>query len=707
MGNPLVERLGWTLVHFVWEGAAIAALLALALWLTKRDSARTRYALACAALAVLAVAPVLTFRALVADAPGFTFSMAAGSMSQARDEAFLYAARPFDGLLPHLVSAWIAGVVLLSARLVGTLLHLERWRRRHTRPAGDEWQARVDTLARSLGIRRPIRVLVSDRVGSPSAWGVVKAVVVLPASLLTHLPPVQIETILLHELAHIRRHDYLVNLLQAVVETVLFYHPAVWWVSAVVRREREHCCDDLVVDRLADPMPYARALLHLEERRLTLPRPTLSAKEGNLMNRIARILTPKPTPPRVSPLASTMAALGILGALLGGTLQAQAQAQSKKPLPPKLVQKKPLKPLSVKLKPVGARLVPVRKLKPVAKLTPVPRLVPSKAAPATVKIDWATGRIKNGAPRRALHPGTVVSLVGVPSPVRLNPVDSVPAYVWSSGQGYKPAALQPTQSIAVKPFQAPRATQYRKALGLSELPALGSLFRYRTATPVQAPLATTKLSLAAGALSVTPAQIQASPPADLGIAGQGKAFLGGRGGIGVGNSGGGGLGGQNGGATHGPGVGIGGVGGGVSIGQGFGGTARAGGLGFSGQARSGGGLGHVYQPQAGGGYGAVSDLWRNYTAYNLTNWGTDATVEVDKATGLLSLDTKGDVLASVLRALAKRTKSSIVIKEGKYAGVTLVLSGVSIEKAIDIVCRTADATWRKEGNVYYVTPKGK
>ncbi len=316
----MVDRLGWTLVHFVWEGAAVAALLALALLLTRRSTPGLRYGLALGTLVVLAALPIATFWAL-APAP---ITASSGSLRFTAGEAIVGTPTAL-AKMPLLVGVWAVGVVLLSFRFAGTMVYLYRWRRRHTRPAPREEQAKLDALARRLGLRRRIALLLSDRIEVPSAWGVIRPVVVLPASLVTGLSPAQIEGILLHELAHVRRQDYAVNLLQGFVETALFYHPAVWWVSSVVRREREHLCDDVAVAALGDPMPYARALLHLEERRQA-PRPALSAREGNLMNRIARILSPKPASARLSPLAPSLAALAVVGLALGGVLRAEAQA---------------------------------------------------------------------------------------------------------------------------------------------------------------------------------------------------------------------------------------------------------------------------------------------------------------------------------------------------------------------------------------------
>lgn len=315
----MVDRLGWTLIHFVWEGAAVALLLALALLAARRASAALRYALALGALVLMIACPIVTYALLT---PTITI-VVTGDSAYWAGETIVGGSAAIEKL-PILVNLWAIGVGVLSLRLVGSLLQLERWRRRWSRPATDEEQSHLNGLARRIGIRRRITLFLTERSEVPSAWGVLRPVIVLPLSMATYLSPAQVEGILLHELAHIRRHDYLVNLLQNVVETALFYHPAVWWVSAVVRREREHLCDDVAVAQMGDPVLYARALLFLEERR-QIPRPALSAKGGHLMNRIARILNPQPAPKRISPLAPTIAALSIVGLALGGALRANAQ----------------------------------------------------------------------------------------------------------------------------------------------------------------------------------------------------------------------------------------------------------------------------------------------------------------------------------------------------------------------------------------------
>ena len=327
----MIERLGAALVLFVLQGTAVAAGLAVLLGVVRRADAR--YAFALGALVLMAALPVATF---LRPSPALTFASSGPLrvVSGPLSVGGVAVATPF----PWVVLLWSVGVGVLSLRLVGTLVYLERWRRRHARPASSADQSRLDALARRLGLRRSVRLYLSDRLEVPSAWGVLRPIVVLPASLMTGLPTASVEGILLHELAHVRRHDYFVNLVQSVVETLLFYHPAVWWVSSVVRREREHLCDDLAVAALGDSAPYARALLHLEERRRE-PRPALSAKEGNLMNRIARILPSRSAPRRVSPLPS-FAALAVAALALGGVLRAEAQTKVV-PLPSRPAAKKP------------------------------------------------------------------------------------------------------------------------------------------------------------------------------------------------------------------------------------------------------------------------------------------------------------------------------------------------------------------------------
>jgi Zn-dependent protease with chaperone function len=167
-----------------------------------------------------------------------------------------------------------------------------------------------------LGVTRPVRVLQSAIVQVPAVIGWLRPVVLLPASALTGLTPLQLDALLAHELAHVRRCDYLVNLVQSMIETLLFYHPAVWWVSRRVRQEREHCCDDLAVSVCGDAFAYARALVGMEGLRAPAPSFAMAAGGGSLLDRIRRLVapvTPEIFPRRIAGVAAVTVALAIGG----------------------------------------------------------------------------------------------------------------------------------------------------------------------------------------------------------------------------------------------------------------------------------------------------------------------------------------------------------------------------------------------------------
>lgn len=297
--NPLIAPIGWTLLHFVWQGLLIAGLLVLALALLRHNSANARYLAGCMALGLMSLCPLVTFLIVrTSDATPLTpQQVTALEVFQKSAKVSLEPASPLSALLKHfepylpaLVLTWSLGMLILAVRMVGGLIQVERLRRRDSKPADGIWQARLEAIASRLQIRKTVRLLVCDRIDVPSAMGFLKATVLIPSSVLMRLSTQELEALLAHELAHIRRHDYLVNLLQTAVETTLFYHPAVWWTSRVIRAEREHCCDDIAIDALGDPVQYARALASLEEQRSLRPALTLGATGGSLMQRIRRIL---------------------------------------------------------------------------------------------------------------------------------------------------------------------------------------------------------------------------------------------------------------------------------------------------------------------------------------------------------------------------------------------------------------------------------
>lgn len=322
-----VQTVGWTLLHFLWQGTAAALALALLLRLTRRSSPTLRYALACAGLSLMVLLPGLTYALLrphveaaltlsyelaapdaylLAGAADATSTMSAPettepSLRSPNEVARRVAARiwllPF---LPYLVAVWAAGVLLLSVRLLGGLWLLRKLKRRLNGPVSEALALSCRTLAQRLGVSRAVQLRESLSVRVPLVIGWLRPTILLPMSALSGLSAAQLELILAHELAHIRRHDYLVNLLQNLIETLLFYHPAVWWVSAKIREEREICCDDLAVRVCnGDRLSYAKALAKLDNTRLQHLAP--AATGGSLLRRIQRLAGRAALPQTTSP----------------------------------------------------------------------------------------------------------------------------------------------------------------------------------------------------------------------------------------------------------------------------------------------------------------------------------------------------------------------------------------------------------------------
>jgi len=287
------SALSSALLHFVWQGAVLAFLLAAALVFVK--SARVRYGLGCTALLAMPIAFAATFILMLPTEPmRFPVYFTPLPLSAGAGQSILVGESwHFDP-----VDLWIIGVVLLYAyRSVGWMA-AQRLRRRGVCAAPQHWQQRVTELSARIRLTRAVVLLESALAETPMTIGLLRPVILMPLGLLAGLPSDQVEAILLHELAHIRRHDYLVNLLQALVEGLLFYHPATWWVSQVIRREREMCCDDLAAAATGDVLVYARALAALEEHRVRVP--MLAVTGGSLMDRLNRLLG-KPSRLSVAP----------------------------------------------------------------------------------------------------------------------------------------------------------------------------------------------------------------------------------------------------------------------------------------------------------------------------------------------------------------------------------------------------------------------
>lgn len=325
--HPHTHRLGWTLIHTLWQGLGLALLLRIGLQLLPQHRNALRHNFMILVLLAWLAVPALTFVML---APKPTQSLSAANVAAAeapitrtttlnqtpsaaptvedgtRAEIGFSSTSPtryLQRLAPYAALAWLVVATLLSVRLLGGVVVTHRLSRRGDRLPALETSIR--RLSIKLGIGRRVRLLVSTRIDVPTAIGWLQPVVLLPTSAVTGLTTQQLELIIAHELAHIRRHDYLVNLLQGVCEALLFYHPFTWWLSRSLRVEREHACDELALRVTgAAPLTLAEGLTRLEADR-GLPTPALAATT-NLLPRIRRLLgapqAPRPRTPALLPL---------------------------------------------------------------------------------------------------------------------------------------------------------------------------------------------------------------------------------------------------------------------------------------------------------------------------------------------------------------------------------------------------------------------
>ena len=314
--GPALGQLGWVLLHFLWQGALFGVLLRCANFLLRRSPAHARYLAGCATLLLMAASPIITFCALRATSDESSALLFSGEqVEQLLAKPFLGGngavsgvsvdgsgaaggtlgwKRHVDALLPWLTLVWLFGAVLTALRRAGGWIWLTYTVRSATLPIQDE---RLADLAKRL-VHRPVRFLESWMVEGPATLGVLRPIILLPISATTGLTHKQLLAIMAHELAHIRRWDYAVNVAQAAIEAMLFFHPAVSWASWRVRQERENCCDDIAVDVAGDRTLYAIALERLDRLRdgptATAAHLALGAGGGDLLVRIGRLLGVRP-----------------------------------------------------------------------------------------------------------------------------------------------------------------------------------------------------------------------------------------------------------------------------------------------------------------------------------------------------------------------------------------------------------------------------
>jgi beta-lactamase regulating signal transducer with metallopeptidase domain len=314
----LVTALGWSLVHFIWQGTLIATVLGVILYGLRRRDANTRYLACCAGMALMTLVPVATFAALLGGQAAPVVSAVPGLLPLEAGASATW--NRLAELLPQLTALWIAGVCLGQLRFLFHWVNAQRIKTRGGHRAPEPCVRCIVDLRERLGIRRTVRIFESGLAAVPMLIGWLRPVILVPAGAVTGLSPQQLRAVLAHELAHVRRHDYLVNFLQAIFESLLFYHPAVWWLSHRLRVEREYCCDDIAVGVGGDALSYAQALSYLDTLRGKTYQPALASTGGTLMNRIRRLAGLQTVPSSrmggwVAPAAATLAVMMTLSAV--------------------------------------------------------------------------------------------------------------------------------------------------------------------------------------------------------------------------------------------------------------------------------------------------------------------------------------------------------------------------------------------------------
>lgn len=341
MHLPWLSTLGWTLLHSLWEGTLVALAAAGVLRGLKGASPRARYVVSVLALVLMAGLPLrhlATPRAATGPVslergrplPGDTVVVVAAQSVPAPSPVLrTRLAGELERMLPWMVGAWAVGALLSLLRLAGGWAWLQRLRWRKAELSPDALQRQMLDLCRRAGLKRAVTLLTCEGLAGPSVVGVLRPAILVPAGWFLNLPPDHVEALLAHELAHVLRHDYAVNLLQSLLDVLLFYHPGVWWLSARIRAERELAADAFAARLLGDPFPLAQALTDLERRglgRLNLE-PAPAAHGGSLMERITALLLPRP---RTS-TAPAFGAAAVLTLLLASGLRLGAQAPDPTP----------------------------------------------------------------------------------------------------------------------------------------------------------------------------------------------------------------------------------------------------------------------------------------------------------------------------------------------------------------------------------------
>lgn len=327
ISEEMIHALGWTVLHSLWQAFVVALLLAFAMLGLQKQSAQVRYTVAYVALLITFGLTIVTFykfynntiyhfsgdvNIFVEESGAFIVDVPYSS------EEFLQRfSNYFNEHIPLIVTVWLLGVAFFVLRLLGGLAYIQHLKTAYTSPIPEKWQYLLEDLAAQIPVKRSVELLESALIKVPMVIGHFKPVILLPVGAVNGLSTAQVEAILAHELAHIARHDYLLHILQSVIEIFFYFNPAVWWISALIRTERENCCDDTAVALCGNQLTYAKALVALQEMSIATPNlaMTFANNKNQLLKRIQRILN---QPQNKSDIMEKLTATCLLLAILVG-----------------------------------------------------------------------------------------------------------------------------------------------------------------------------------------------------------------------------------------------------------------------------------------------------------------------------------------------------------------------------------------------------
>lgn len=290
--DSIVPTIGYTLMHSLWQGLLIYCVLFLVLTIFRVSNSKTRYVFLVAALGVYFIGTVVTFfwifDPVIAQQTGIKNIQILFDNDFATTYNFSFTTWLAQNM-NIILTAWCIGVLVMVVRLLGGWYLLTRIKKNALNCSNELWLNKLDSLKSRLKMTANVILKVSNRVDVPMVFGTIKPIIIIPTSLLTGLSDDQLEIILAHELAHVKRYDFIVNVLQHLVEVVFFFNPFVWLISNLIRTERENACDDLALSVSGDSYGLASTLLRVEEIRRQPQLALYFSNNNNIFHRIKRL----------------------------------------------------------------------------------------------------------------------------------------------------------------------------------------------------------------------------------------------------------------------------------------------------------------------------------------------------------------------------------------------------------------------------------